>query len=127
MILLDTSVLIEMFLMQDKSATFFYQLSKSQNDFSISIITHFEIFRGSDASQDVFWKNFLKNVELIPFDLVSSNEAAFLYKQLRAQNKMIDFADLLIAATALAHNLDLATLNIRDFSKIQNLRILHSR
>ena len=127
MILLDTSVLIEMFLMQDKSATFFYQLSKRQYDFSISIITHFEIFRGSDVSQDIFWKNFLKSIELIPFDLVSSNEAALLYKQLRAQNKMVDFADLLIAATALAHNLQLATLNIRDFGKIRNLQILHPR
>ena len=127
MILLDTSVLIEMFRMQDKSATFFYQLSKRHHDFSISIITHFEIFRGSDASQDVFWKNFLKNVELIPLDIVSSNKAALLYKDLKAQNRMIDFADLLIAATALAHNLDLATLNIKDFSKISNLQILHPK
>ena len=37
---------------------------------------------------------------------------------------MIDVADLLIAATAIAHNLNLATLNLKDFTKIPNLNIL---
>ena len=124
MILLDTSVLIEMFRMKDKSLTFFYRLSQKHYDFCISIITHFEIFRGSDTLQDVFWTKFFENVTIIPFNIVSSNEAAILYKQLKARNKMIDFADLLIAATALAHNLDLATLNIKDFNKIPNLHIV---
>ena len=80
MILLDTSVLIDMFRMKDKTATFFYRLSKDNNDFSISILTHYEIFRGSNSVQDIFWTNFLKNIKLIPFDLVSSNEATKIYK-----------------------------------------------
>ena len=123
MILLDTSVLIEMFCMKNKSVTFFYQLSKSHKDFCISVITHFEIFRGSDDFQDFFWTKFFENVKIIPFDLISSNAAIILYKQLKAQKKTIDLADLLIAATALAHNLPLATLNIKDFKKIPNLHI----
>ena len=126
MILLDSSVLIEMFRKKDKSATFFYQLSKRNSDFSISIITHFEIFRGSDTCQDVFWENLMKNINVIPFDIVSSNEATRIYKLLKVQNQMIDFADLLIAATAIAHNLDFATLNIKHFKKIPNLHILQT-
>jgi predicted nucleic acid-binding protein len=124
MILLDTSVLIEMFRMKDKTATFFYRLSNDNNDFAISILTHYEIFRGSNSVQDNFWTNFLKNIKVIPFDLISSNEATGIYKLLKKQNQMIDLADLLIAATAIAHNLDLATLNLKHFSKIPNLRIL---
>ena len=124
MILLDTSVLIDMFRAKNKTHTFFYQLSKSHNDFSISTITHFEIFRGSDGVQDIFWTNFFQNISVIPFDIVSSNEATRIYKLLKAQNKMVDLADLLIAATAIAHNLDLATLNIKHFKKIPNLNIL---
>jgi len=127
MILLDTSVLIEMFRMKDKSATFFYRLSQKNNDFFISIITHFEIFRGSDPLQDVFWGTFLKHVKVIPFDLTCSYEAVRLYKQLKVKNKMIDLADLLIASTALAHNLNLATLNIKHFRKIPDLHILSTR
>jgi predicted nucleic acid-binding protein len=124
MILLDTSVLIEMFRVKDKTATFFYRLSNNNNDFAISILTHYEIFRGSNSVQDSFWTNFLKNIKVIPFDLISSNEAIGIYKLLKTQNQMIDLADLLIAATAIAHNLDLATLNLKHFSKIPNLRIL---
>ena len=124
MILLDTSVLIEMFRVKDKTATFFYRLSNGNNDFAISILTHYEIFRGSNSVQDTFWTNFLKNIKVIPFDLISSNKAIEIYKLLKTQNQMIDLADLLIAATAIAHNLDLATLNLKHFSKISNLRIL---
>ena len=116
-----------MFRMKDKSETYFYQLSKGNDDFSISILTHYEIFRGSNDFQDIFWTNLLKNIEVIPFDLISSNEASRIYKLLKAQNKMIDFADLLIAATAIAYNLSLATLNIKHFRKVPDLHILNER
>jgi predicted nucleic acid-binding protein len=66
----------------------------------------------------------LKNVKVIPFDLITSNEAIGIYKLLKTQNQMVDLADLLIAATAIAHNFDLATLNLKHFSKIPNLHIL---
>jgi tRNA(fMet)-specific endonuclease VapC len=124
MILLDTSVLIEMFREKDKMTTFFYRLSFDNNDFAISILTHYEIFRGNNNVQNTFWTNFLKNIKIIPFDLISSNEAIGIYKLLKMQNQMIDWADLLIAATAIAHNLDLATLNLKHFSKIPNLHIV---
>ena len=124
MILLDTSVLIEMFRVKDKTATFFYRLSNDNNDFAISILTHYEILRGSNNVQDTFWTNFLKNIKVIPFDIISSNEAIGIYKLLKTQNQMIDLADLMIAATAIAHNLDLATLNLKHFSKIPKLQII---
>jgi len=124
MILLDTSVLIEMFRVKDKMTTFFYRLSNDNDDFAISILTHYEIFRGSNNVQNTFWTNFLKNIKVLPFDLTVSNEATGIYKLLKAQNQMIDLADLLIAATAIAHNLDLATLNLKHFSKIPNLHLL---
>ena len=124
MILLDTSVLVEMFRVKDKTATYFYRLSNDTNDFAISILTHYEIFRGSNSVQDTFWTNFLKSIKVIPFDLISSYEAIGIYKLLKMQNQMIDLADLIIAATAIAHNLNLATLNLKHFSKISNLHIL---
>jgi len=66
----------------------------------------------------------LKNIKIIPFDLIASNEAIEIYKLLKVRNQMIDLADLLIASTAIAHNLNLATLNLKHFSKIPNLHIL---
>jgi len=67
MILLDTSVLIEMFRVKDKMTTFFYRLSINNNDFAISILTHYEIYRGSNNVQNTFWTNFLKNIKVLPF------------------------------------------------------------
>ena len=124
MILLDTSVLIEMFRVKDKTLSFFYRLSNDNDDFAISIITHYEILRGCNNAQEIFWWKFLKNIKVIPFDLLSSNEAIEIYKFLKRRNQMIDLADLLIAATALSHKLDFATLNLKHFSKIPNLNIL---
>ena len=49
---------------------------------------------------------------------------AEIYKYLKQENKMIDTADLLIGATALAHDLSLATLNIKDFERIPSLKLL---
>lgn len=125
MILLDTSVLIEMFRMKDKAATFFYQLSERNESFAISTVTHYEILRGSyQTSQDAFWMSFLKSITTIPFDISVSNKAVQLYKVLKSQNSLIDLADLLIAATALAHDLDFATQNVKHFGRIADLRII---
>ena len=124
MILLDTCILIDMFRKKDKSETFFYHLSKDHNDFAISILTHYEIFRGSNSIQDVFWVNFLQSIEIIPFDIHTSNEASRIYKLLKPQEKKIDFVDLLIAATAVAYKLRLATLNLKHFKDIPELLIL---
>ena len=124
MILLDTSILIEMFRVKDKTATFFYRLSNDHDDFAVSILTHYEIYRGSNDGQNTFWTNFLKNIKVLPFDISVSNEAIGIYKHLKMQNQMVDLVDLLIAATAIVHNLDLATLNLKHFNKIPNLRLL---
>jgi tRNA(fMet)-specific endonuclease VapC len=43
--------------------------------------------------------------------------------QLRAQGTMIADLDLLIASTALYHDLDLVTRNLRHFRRVPGLRI----
>jgi predicted nucleic acid-binding protein len=123
MILLDSSVLIELFRTKDKKKTLFYKLSAKENDFAISIITHYEIFAGSNESQDSFWKEFLDTISILNFDLQSSEQAIKIYKYLKKTNKMIDLADILIAATSISNNIPLATLNINHFERIKELEI----
>jgi len=72
MILLDSSVLIELFRTKNKENTLFYKLASIENDFAISIITHYEIFSGSNDKQNSFWKEFLDSITILDFDKVKS-------------------------------------------------------
>ncbi len=47
MILLDSSVLIELFRKKEKEKTLFYTLSRQDNDLCISSITHYEVGVGN--------------------------------------------------------------------------------
>ena len=55
MILLDSSILIELFRKKDKKKTLFYNLSQSAKDLSISTITYYEIGIGNRKSHFDFW------------------------------------------------------------------------
>jgi tRNA(fMet)-specific endonuclease VapC len=124
MILLDSSVLIELFRTPDKEKTLFYKLASIESDFAISIITHYEIFTGSNDKQDPFWAEFLDAIEILNFDIKSSEEAVKIYKQLKKTGKMIDLADILIAATSISNDIPIATLNLKHFERINGLEIL---
>ncbi|MDR3094110.1 MAG: type II toxin-antitoxin system VapC family toxin [Bacteroidales bacterium] len=124
MILLDTSVLIELFRVKDKSKTLFFRLSASDDKFGVSSITHYEIFIGVPIMQTDFWTTFFEQVKIIPFDGKCSQEAVKIYKELKVKNKLVALPDLLIAATAIANRLPVATLNVKHFERIEKLVIL---
>jgi tRNA(fMet)-specific endonuclease VapC len=124
MILLDSSVLIEMFRKKEKQETFFYYLTQTEENFAISVITHYEILCGSNENQNNFWNNFIKLITIIPFDTNISSEAIKIYKDLKRSNRMIDLADIFIAATAKSNKIMLATLNIDHFSRIKGLKLI---
>ena len=79
---------------------------------------------GGNITQIVFWNNLFDSVSILPFDINCSLEAVKIYKQLRDSNKIIDLADILIAATAISNKIPIATLNIEHFSRINGLIII---
>jgi len=124
MILLDSSMLIELFRATNKEKTQFYRLAASESDFAISIITHYEIFTGRNENQDSFWIDFLDSLVILDFDIETSKHAVKIYKHLKKTNKLIDLADILIAATSISYNIPLATLNLKHFQRINELEIV---
>ena len=58
---------------------------------------------------------------IVPFDRTSAEEYGKLREHLSAQGRLIGPNDLLIAATALAHNLILVTHNTAEFSRVPGL------
>lgn len=124
MILLDSSILIELFRKQNKEQTSFYKLSMNYNDFCISTITNYEIGIGNRKSHFDYWEQLSDYFKVLPFDKECSNTAISIYLDLLKSNQIIDLADILIGATALTHNLPIATLNKKHFSRIKGLEII---
>ena len=50
--------------------------------------------------------------------------ASSIAKKLKAENKIIEFRDIFIAATAIANNMPLTTLNIKHFNRIDDLELI---
>ena len=55
-ILADTSILIDYFRKTDKANSVLIYLFDQGYDFTISAITHYEIYSGTTANQFQFWK-----------------------------------------------------------------------
>lgn len=126
MILLDSSVLIEMFRKKNKNETLFYSLSKSNEDLNISSITYYEIGIGNRRAHYDYWEKLTNKLSIIPFDKACSNTAIEIYQELLRKNKMIDLADILIGATAVTHKIPLATLNVKHFERIDQVEIINN-
>lgn len=66
-----------------------------------------------------FWEPFVS----LPFDDPSAAHYGVIRAELRRQGRPIGSNDLLIAATALAHDVTLVTHNTREFSRVPGLRL----
>ncbi|MFB2118734.1 type II toxin-antitoxin system VapC family toxin [Parapedobacter sp. 2B3] len=122
---LDTSILIDYYRKKDKRKSTFFQLTHLYKLFAVSIVTEYEVLIGSRPEQEEFWRGFFDKVTVLPFNKPANDAAISITKQLKATNKLIEVPDIFIAATALTHNLPLATLNLKHFKRIDGLNIIH--
>lgn len=123
-ILVDTSILIDYYRKTDKANSKWIALVRQGYKFAISVVTKYEIYSGATPSQLAFWDNVLQAVEVISLDEVSIDTAVATNSSLKRKRKQIDLADLFIAATAITHNLPLATLNKKHFERIDGLQLI---
>jgi tRNA(fMet)-specific endonuclease VapC len=99
--------------------------------FQFSLITRYEILRGLYAKTAERQINaFLGHcrasiVHPLTEEIIDS--AAKIYGSLRRRGQMISEGDLLIAATALVHNLALVTGNVGHFQRIEGIRLFNWR
>lgn len=124
MILVDTSVLIDYYRKTDKANSVWIDLVRKGYSFGISVVTKYEIYAGATRYQLDFWDQVLEQILVIPFDETSVNTAVKINKTLKKKRKQIAIADLFIASTAVTHELPIATLNRKDFERIDELRLV---
>ena len=95
---------------------------------AISLITYGEIYEGIYYGRDpqrheLGFRNFLSGVTVLPLTPTIMRQFARLRGELRGKGQLIGDPDLLIAATALHHDLTLLTHNSRHFTRIPGLRV----
>jgi len=61
---------------------------------------------------------------VLPLDAEVAIQASIIYHDLLKANKMIEFRDIFIAATCLANQISLNTLNKKHFNRIKTLTLI---
>lgn len=129
--LIDSSVLIA--LERERLSLQGLQAALSGETFALSAITASELLHGVHRAVDPeirakrsrFVEHLLGGMPVIPFGIAAARVHALLWATLQSQGQMIGAHDLLIAATALAIDFGVVTLNAREFQRIPDLVVYH--
>lgn len=126
--LLDTDILSELLKQHDPTvrsrAEAYFRV---QSQIAISAITCYQILRWlrepPKAERLAQFEQMLRDQIVLDVDLPVLDRAADLWIQARAEGKPREDVDLVIAATALVHDLTLATGNMKHFDWIAGLKL----
>lgn len=96
---------------------------------ALSIVTYVEVVEGILGSRDPEegfrdLRRLLQGIDVLGVSVAVANRTASIRLELRRQKKPINHRalDILIAATAIEHDLTLVTRNTRDYDDIVGLR-----
>jgi predicted nucleic acid-binding protein len=112
--LLDTNVLI-LHLRERSEITALLAHWGLENILYISVATRTEILAGMRPHEEERTMELLYSLENLPVDEAVADQAGRLIYQHARRGIQLSFPDALIAATALHHNLTLATTNPKHF------------
>lgn len=95
---------------------------------AISAVTFGEIFEGiyygrNPGQNAAIFRGFLHGVNVLDVNRTVARRFARIRGDLRQRGQLIGDADLLIASTALVHDLTLVTRNLRHFQRVPGLKL----
>ena len=124
--LLDTCVIS--YFIKGEAGTQVRLKQTSPADIAVSAITVMELRYGLALNPQRAQKvepaiaSFLASVTILPFSTVEAEQAAQIRAILKSQGQPIGAYDVLLAATALQHNLVMVTANQREFDRVPGLQ-----
>jgi tRNA(fMet)-specific endonuclease VapC len=83
-----------------------------------------EIACGASMSGREVWERFIKPFEILPINAETTWHYGVQYRALAKRGELIGTNDLWIAATALAHQLPVATANLGEFQRVDGLQVV---
>jgi tRNA(fMet)-specific endonuclease VapC len=104
---------------------------REEEAFFLSVITVSELLHGVHraadavrrANRSAFVEAVIDRFPLLPIDLPTARAHAGAWSELAAAGSLIGAHDLWLAAAAVAHDLTLATGNLREFRRVPGLRV----
>jgi predicted nucleic acid-binding protein len=116
--LLDTCVVVDILNTKKEGIEFFKNLQKKP---SVSVLTIAEIFTGiRNKKEEEAFDFFLGFIDIVPLSTAIAMQGGQLKKKFFPSHHT-DLIDALIAASALEHNFELKTLNIKHFPMIEGI------
>lgn len=124
--LVDTDFVVDYLKGKPKSVKLLTSLL--DKGFAISIITFGEIYEGIYFGRDPKtaqrgFLQFLRGVSVLPLSRRVMKTFALIRGDLRQKRELIGDPDIMIATTAITHNLVLITGNKKDFQKVEGLKL----
>ena len=129
--LIDTDWVIDLLASVPEAVQLLDRLA--QDGIAISIITYMEAYQGVERSPHPEEAQnklsaLLDSLPVVPLSPAVAQRCARLRETLRKQGKRVNARslDLIIAATALEHNLTLVTRNTEDYADVPGLKLYRS-
>jgi tRNA(fMet)-specific endonuclease VapC len=124
--LLDTDICIHA--MKSRDLVLSRRLDELRGSCAVSDVSIYELYSGAEryempAKRKAIIETFIGRLIVLPFDTTAARIAASLNFRLESKGQRIGGFDMLIAATALAHNLTLFTNNTREFKRVPELAL----
>ena len=124
--LLDTDVCI--YALKRRSAKLAEALKEHDGRIGISDITLFELHYGAalyekPSTRIEVIESFAARVSVLPFESRAAMHAGQIRAALRLKGQTIGAYDVLIAGLARANGYSLVTNNVREFSRVEGLRL----
>jgi len=125
MILCDTNILIELY--KNNARIIAIVESIGQNNVAVSDVTRAELFVGALNKRELqILRKDVNKLTIFPIQMEISGAAISLLEKYCLSHGL-DFHDALIAATAIYYDMELYTLNVKDFIFIPEIKLyLHS-
>ena len=124
--LLDTDICIHA--LKKRNATLIEAFTAHDGRMAVSDVTLYELHYGAERYDDpatriAVIENFAARLEILPFDSRAALHAGNIRARLERQGQIIGGYDLMIAAIARSQGLVLVTGNIREFERVEGLRV----
>jgi tRNA(fMet)-specific endonuclease VapC len=105
--------------------------SHAEEEFALAAITVAELWHGVEratgahrSKREAYLRAIVGLMPVLPYTEQTAYEHARIWAFLDACGRMIGFYDLIVAATALERNCQLATFNKQHFARVPGLKIV---